>query len=364
MQRHVSFVLPRSLNVPIGGYKIVFQYANYLALHGFKVDIYFLLINVADNHKPIFLRKLNGLLNQRQKYRKIDWFHFSDGVQVHFDVTEQKIQKISDGAVIATNWTTARCVFKSEVDTDSKFYLLQGFEIFDPDATKDIVIQTWKLPLQKIVISKWLLRKAKELGVEATLIPNFIDLNEFRIRKYKTNVRRGPVVSFLWHENPQKQSQMAVNVCRQLKECIPDLSVLAFGTTPLSQNASLVVDHYFQDADPQTLSNRVYGQSAVYIMPSSSEGWGLTGLEAMACGAAVVSVDNGGIHEYAINGESAIIVDNDEKELFKATKKTLLSIETRKLLESSGKYTAYEYSLENSGHNLAKLLEKSLLMAE
>jgi L-malate glycosyltransferase len=47
----------------------------------------------------------------------------------------------------------------------------------------------------------------------------------------------------------------------------------------------------------------------VFIVPSEYEGWGLPGSEAMCCGAALVSTRNGGVDAYAIDDETACLVD-------------------------------------------------------
>ena len=52
---------------------------------------------------------------------------------------------------------------------------------------------------------------------------------------------------------------------------------------------------------------RLYNLSRIFVVPSLYEGWGLPGSEAMACGAALVSTDNGGVHAYAEHGRTALI---------------------------------------------------------
>jgi glycosyltransferase involved in cell wall biosynthesis len=45
----------------------------------------------------------------------------------------------------------------------------------------------------------------------------------------------------------------------------------------------------------------------VFVTASHYEGWGLPGAEAMACGAALVSTDHGGVRAYAEHGVTALI---------------------------------------------------------
>jgi glycosyltransferase involved in cell wall biosynthesis len=46
----------------------------------------------------------------------------------------------------------------------------------------------------------------------------------------------------------------------------------------------------------------------VFVAASRSEGWGLPASEALLCGAALVTVENGGSREFALDRETALVV--------------------------------------------------------
>ena len=52
----------------------------------------------------------------------------------------------------------------------------------------------------------------------------------------------------------------------------------------------------------------LYNQSRVFVQPSFHEGFGYTAVEAMACGCALVTTDNGGSRDYAVADETALVV--------------------------------------------------------
>lgn len=325
----INFVLPRVYDRPMGGVKIVYQYAKKMADNNNDVHIYFYVGHIYD-WKTI-LKILFDKTILKKKVKQVSWFDIK-GVKLHFDQTYKDISRISEGKIIATHWSTANAVYRSHCVDKNKYYLIQDYEIFDPAVTKDELDATWNLPLKKIVISKWLYEKGKKLGVsedDMTYVPNFIDTNDFPIIEKDPQKRN--YISFLWHNNPRKQSYMGISIANKLKEKFPNIEVVMFGANITDNPEKIkIVDN----ASIEQL-NHIYRHSLVYFMPSRSEGWGLTGMEAMACGAAVVTIDNGGIWEYA-NRNSAVIVKNNEDELFNAICELITnSSKRRKLVYNS-----------------------------
>lgn len=344
----INFVLPRSADKPVGGFEIVYKYAKRMANNNNDVHIYF-YIGHSHNIKTI-LKKVVDKTFGKKTYATVSWFNL-EGVVLHFDQTFEEIAKISQGKIIATHWSTADAVFKSKCQPINKFYFIQDYEIFDPAVTKEILNATWRLPLKKIVISKWLYRKGIELGVskEMVYIPNFIDTSEFPIKK-ENNSRN--IISFLWHSNPRKQASMGISIEKRLKEKYPDLQMVMFGVD-INDFPSGIKE--YNNATINQL-NYIYRNTVVYFMPSRKEGWGLTGMEAMACGAAVVAIDNGGIHEYATK-DSALIINNNEDELFNAICKLIDHKEFRKQMVDKAYKNIEKFTFDESYKKMISLLE-------
>ena len=64
--------------------------------------------------------------------------------------------------------------------------------------------------------------------------------------------------------------------------------------------------HYKRGASQQETID-IYNKVQVFLCASIEEGYGLTGLEAMACGACLVSTSYKGVLEYAENGYNALL---------------------------------------------------------
>jgi glycosyltransferase involved in cell wall biosynthesis len=63
----------------------------------------------------------------------------------------------------------------------------------------------------------------------------------------------------------------------------------------------------FHPNPPQDRLAWLYSSVDVYLCPSWDEGLGMPSMEAMACGAALVTYDNGGSRDYARDGETALV---------------------------------------------------------
>ena len=83
--------------------------------------------------------------------------------------------------VVATWWETAEWVARLSPSKGAKAQLIQQMESNFPYQPVDRVEATWRLPLQKIVVSQWLADLARDRFGDPTsvIVPNGIDLNLF-----------------------------------------------------------------------------------------------------------------------------------------------------------------------------------------
>lgn len=63
---------------------------------------------------------------------------------------------------------------------------------------------------------------------------------------------------------------------------------------------------------------RLYNEASVFVNPSLKEGWGLTSIEANACGAPVVAADSPGLRDSVRHGETGLLVPARDPEAFAA----------------------------------------------
>ncbi|GAX05141.1 glycosyl transferase [Secundilactobacillus pentosiphilus] len=348
----ITFILPGFSRFPVGGFKIVYEYANYLVAHGQDVQIiHAMFLPTQPSPKLIDFSKYKLKQNLLRLNIIKPWFKLDGRVQV---INKGKI-RVNDipkaDRVIATAWETAEFVDKLPEKCGIKYYFIQHYEIW---GGKKRVDKTWKLPLKKIVIATWLKDIATGFGEKAYLVPNFVEHKNFYVTKKIEP--RNQVISMLYSEHEVKGSSDGFKALKLAKEKYPDLKIEIFGVFEKPKDLPVGATYYRNPSRRQL--NEIYNESAIYLFPSLSEGWGLTATEAMACGAALCSTDNGGVNDFGINGKSALISPvSDPVSLFNHIDMLLSDKHLRIKIAKKGVEITDKLTLENSGKSLMRALD-------
>jgi len=110
---------------------------------------------------------------------------------------------------------------------------------------------------------------------------------------------------------------------------------------------------------------RIYSGSDVFLFTSRAESFGLPPLEAMACGAAVVSTDAKGNRDYMVNGYNALVAKaHDPAELADLLVEALTNGELRRSLVAGGLETAKKWDFRNVVERAREAIERELQEAE
>lgn len=347
----INFVLSPNSNTPIGGFKIVFQYANQLVKMGHDVSITFLISGSKSITRKLLSKVKNGILRNKDK-KRVTWFDLNPKIKIYYSVIFQADFPESD-VVIATAVQTADVVASLDDKYGKKFYFIQGRDTWG--TSEQVVNDTYQLPLTKIVISRWLHDLVADLCNDPVyIVPNFLDDKIFY--DSKSIDERTNTISMMYHTIPEKNSGFGVRVIEAVKKQIPDLKVEMFGVCTRPETLPMYIKYHYQ-ASQDMLRDEIYGESKIYLVPSISEGWGLTGMEAMASGSVLVSSNVGGIPEYAKNGTNAILIEpNNFNGFVKKVVCVLNNDEYRKKLAYQGLNVGNEFSIEKSAKLLVKVL--------
>jgi glycosyltransferase involved in cell wall biosynthesis len=303
----ITFVLPEYFTVPIGGYRIVYEYADNLAARGHTVTIAFPRWQYRPGEtipwlEP-FKKRLWGVKIRLLNRPLVPWHSLHPRVKIAFVPAVQDRYMPDGDIVVATAWSTASPIAALSPTKGAKFYLIQHHETWS--GAQEEVNATWRLPLHKIVISKWLQDLGEQLGAtNIRHIPNGIDLRRFRIISSPAT-RRMSILS-LYSRQEFKGVPDALAVLHRYHEKHPDVPVCMFG---VQRRETSIPDwiQYFENPDQDALVRNIYNEYAVYVGASLTEGWALPPAEAMACGCAFVGTDIGGFREYATDGDTALL---------------------------------------------------------
>ena len=113
---------------------------------------------------------------------------------------------------------------------------------------------------------------------------------------------------------------------------------------------------YKQNASEEDVAS-LLNDSAIYICGSVNEGFGLTALEAMACGTALITTNHYGAGEYAVDGETAFVVEMQNTDaLYNAMLRLVGNPELINKLAYNGKVKASEFTWEKSYELFKKCL--------
>lgn len=362
MNKTVTFLLPRTGEVPIGGFKVVYEYANRMICDGYEVNIVYGIASRSNLKFCIrmayyfcrFFRWLKYLFFV--SYKPDRWFKTDSRIKhiLRYRLNKSSIPETM--YLFATSWSTAYWVNEyDKIDPHNKFYLIQAFE--DWNTTKEHVLQTWKMPLQKIVIAPWLQKIAEDIGEEAELIENGLDQNTFYLtvpieKKDKYSV------TMMWHELPLKASDIGLKALYAVKKRIPELKGVFFGV-PKRPDILPEWIEYYQMPSPK-MHLEIYNKSAIYLAPSSKEGFGLTLAEAMLCGCAAVCTNIGGYAVVAKDGQTALISEvGDYLHMAENIIKLIYDINLRYRLASNGLKVTKNLTWDRAYDKMKKVLNKS-----
>jgi glycosyltransferase involved in cell wall biosynthesis len=299
----ISFVMPCTGEMPCGGFRTVYQYANHLSRRGHDVTVVHPGRRV-DN--PTRLDHVKNAVRYVQKkmtghYLPDNWIKMEPNVRLTC-VPSLSERHVPDGDIVfATSWQTAEWVSHYSKAKGSGFYYIQHLETWH--GPEERVYATWRASLQKVVPSKWLREVARELGQTAFYIPCGLDMDTFQVVT-PSKERKANQLMMLYHKYEWKGCEEGLQALYMVRQKVPDTSAILFGVPDRPKTLPVWIE-YHQEPSPELLRD-LYNRAAIFVAPSRTEGWGLTGCEALLCGAALVATDIDGHREFAFNGETAL----------------------------------------------------------
>jgi glycosyltransferase involved in cell wall biosynthesis len=257
-------------------------------------------------------------------------------------------------ALIATAWQSADAVVQAPALAGAKFYLVQHFEsLYHGDPPR--VNATYALPLRKIVISSWLRDIMKErFGADAEVLVTPVDRDLF----HPVAGARSPDalrVLMLHHDYAWKGVREGLEAVAAVKVRHPEIQLVGFGVKPPRE--ALPYDEFYPNL-PQDRLAWLYSRCPIYLCPSWDEGLGMPSMEAMACGAALVTFDNGGSRDYASDGATALVAPHrDVAALARCLERMVADGALRERIAAQGReFVTQSFDWERATERLEEIL--------
>jgi len=356
----ICFVLPGSSPTITGGVKNIYEHANRLAQRGHLVT----LLHCAYVTRRSGLRArgrgaASYLLNRAglMHWRPDRWFQVDPRIVMRWAPAPAACCVPDGDAIIATAWQTAEWVRDYPQAKGAKFYFAMDFERY-MEAVGELrarIGATHGAGLRTMVISPAGSDMITRGGVRPPcMVPCALDFSCYGLTNAVDDASR-TMIGFPARPERHKATPDAISALKLIRERTGHPGPFwSFGG---ERPAGLPdwVEHHPRPSDAELA--QLYNRSAIFLVPSHYEGWGLPGSEAMACGAALVSTDNGGVRAYAKHGVNALLTPIADPGALAAAACSLLADDSWRIqLAKAGSEQIRQFTWERASADLERCL--------
>ncbi len=356
----LTFVLPKLFDHPIGGYKVVYQYANALVAKGHEIT----LVHPITDENHASLRDQASLMAAKTRQTTtrrppISWFTFEPGIRsILIPALSSRSLPAADVTVL-TAWQTAERTREPAAQAGILAQIVQDYEFWMSDAQvrPRMKAALGRDDVYQIATSSVVAAMLQEIGRKpiATVVAGLLE-GEFGVdASIETRER---VVAFPARFGAVKDLPTALAAATLILRDESDIRVECFGSRinePLPRGITSL------GQIPHKELRALYNRASVFLLASRYEGWGLPAAEAMACGAAVISTRSGGVEDFLRDGNNGLLVPvGDAQALATAAMQLLRDKDLRVHLATNGSHTAAQMSVKNSCQQLERVLASLL----
>lgn len=345
----INFIIPNISLKPVGGYKVMYQYANAFAENGHDVYLYHVatIENVSYNI-PHWLRWLRTKILYGDS--KPSWFRIDDRIKtinIPF-IKDCNIRKADFNFI--TMWAEVLEIAKLGGSIGKCVNFIQGYETWMGE--KELIHKSFNTNAFNVVISKYLKSIVSEHTLaEVPVLPNPISECFREIVPMKQ--RKPASVSMLYSVYKYKGIGYGIEALKLVKERVPELTVEMFG---IFKRPDHLPDWVHYHCEPEDLCG-LYNSVSIHVSSSVNDGWDLPCTEAMKCGCALVCTDIAGHTEYAKEKDTALLAKAESSEcLAQRIEEAIRNDELREYISNRGKKEVEKYTIQNSYKQLMKII--------
>lgn len=182
---------------------------------------------------------------------------------------------------------------------------------------------------------------APEIQNKSQPMPNGIDMKEFELKEKYLQTRQ--YIFSIGRFVHKKGFDILIKAFKQVADKKQDVDLIIAGTGEEWQKCADLVDELdikervklpgFVEREEVI---KLYNGCEFFILPSRREPFGITNLEAMAAGKAVIATEVDGVPEIIINGENGILFEPEN--INELAQKILWLFENNEIKENMGRY--------------------------
>ena len=276
------------------------------------------------------------------------------------------------GAVIATintsvAWLQEVAALQPQVRLG---YYVQGFEpLMYPESSPDYqtALQSYTLIPEIALFCKtaWTRQQVQERsGALCQIVGPSVDIDLYRPRpKLWRDKESQPVriSAMVRASSPYRAPYLTLEVLQKASwRYGPEVEILLFGIDPADPEfAKLPTEFAWRGSgllNPRQVA-RLMNESDIFVDFSQHQAMGLSALEAMACGAAVIAPHNGGAVEFIRAGQNGLVVDTRSAEAcWQSLRGLIEDAPLRRRIQNQALQDVCQYYPEQAAYNILKVL--------
>lgn len=280
---------------------------------------------------------------------EVDVFHSSDWTQPKIaSLTTKKVTTIHDMVPYLFTSSLPKKISDNQKKRLEHVKKEVDLIIADSQTTKDDVMKFLEIPEEKIKV------------IYLSADPQFKNQGDDKVNevleKYKI---KKPYILSVATQEPRKNIQKLIDVFTQIQLRRPELHLVLSGKYGWGPGFHSTENVIWTDYVPKEDLMALYSGCRVFVYPSLYEGFGLPVLEAMACGAPVITSNNSSMAEIA--KDAAILVDpRSTSQLTRAIEMLLdLNLENYQKMVRASLYRAKAYNWTKTAQDTLKVYEEA-----